>query len=198
MIRSPGSTWAFNFDAQVSRLSHPLVVFHEATHVQGNVLEARWQGFNLGTSPYVSWIDDDGDEVLDMQWIDYAVHLLDSDPSIAAVYPRWRATKDYQVVHESKAEHPALHLEPHHLTIMRRKNVIPMLQAIRTAHPLMMVYPELMLTLGSLRFGKLIPLNVMAYQWVQHSSSARSVKQDPATEAFALAHMKESLTYYRV
>lgn len=192
IIKSPG--FQAHFHAQAQRLAHPRINVHEAPYVAGSVIKARLRGFSLGTAPYVSWVDDDEDQVLDVEWIDAALDLLDSDPTIAAVYPQWQAVAKGSVVHASNASIP---LEPHHLTIMRRDNVLPMLTAMRDAHPQMMIFHELAVCLGQLRFGRLVALPTLAYQWVMHDASARSVPPNPPALAYSMAHIQESLTYYR-
>jgi len=181
---------------QLRRLEHPSVTVQVGQYVSGSIVDARCKAYALGTCPYVSWVDDD-DAVLDLGWIDEAVRVLDRDPTVAAVYPRWKSTVKGVTTHTSRAERTPMHLEPHHLTIMRRTNVLPMIESIRAAHPSMCRWQDLMLTLGQLRHGKLVPFNVIAYEWKLREGSGRYVPIEPEAEAFAHAHMRDSLLRYR-
>lgn len=184
------------FKAQLERLKHPAITVQVGQYVKGSIVDARCQGYALGTCPYVSWVDDD-DAILNLDWIHEAVRVLDTDRSVSAVYPRWKSTVNGVTTHTSRSELTPMHLEPHHLTIMRRQNVLPMIEAIRDAHPSMCRWQDLMLTLGQLRHGKLLPFNVVAYEWKLREDSGRTLPIDPVAEAFAHAHMRMSLSRYR-
>jgi len=191
MIRSPSGSF---FDAQKAALAHPCINFHEAQYVPGSVVEARLQGFQLGTSPYVSWVDDD-DHVLDIQWIDQALDILDNDPTVSAVFPQWCSSQNGTVVHTSMTGNQPYPIAPHHLTIMRRQNVIPLLTEISDQFPNLICFAELMLLFGQLRFGRVAYLPVMAYEWVQYANGASKVTEDQYTTAFVYGHIQQSLTY---
>jgi hypothetical protein len=199
IIPAPGNE--ASYARQLERLKHPLVNVQIAEYVTGNMIEARWRGFSIGSAPYVSWVDDD-DEIVDLSWLERAVRLLD-DQTIAAVYPRWRGTMNGKLLHETSGlpfsptrflQAPAL-IDPHHLTIMRRVNVISMLSDVRSRFPVMMKNQERLLTIGQLRYGRLVALKEMAYEWKVREGSARTWKEDPDVEAWTMQHIRDSLKY---
>ena len=116
----------------------------EDEYVPGNLLESRSLAFHLGSSPYVSWVDDD-DAILILDWLAEAVSWFDQDPTIAAVYPRWRMTENGLTRYETSGEPfsaPRYLASPglilcHHLTVMRRANVEAILADVGAAYPVM-------------------------------------------------------------
>jgi len=179
IIPAPGNEVSFN--AQLERLKHPLVNTIIGEYVAGNILEARYCAFSQGTSPYVSWVDDD-DKILDLSWLPKALETLE-DPGVAAVYPRWRSTLGGRPHHETSREafHPLKYVfnqpsfMPHHLTIMRRENVLALLEQLRAVHPVTMMIQERFLILGQLRFGRLVKDDTMAYEWVLRQGTGRQM-----------------------
>jgi hypothetical protein len=183
-----------NHQAQKQRLAHPRVNVQEALYVEGSVIEARYQAFQLGSAPYVSWVDDD-DQVLDVQWIDQALEMLDADPALSAVFPQWCMSQDGVLQHTSMEGREPYPIAPHHLTIMRRENVLSLLSEVRDQFPSLICFAELMLVFGQLRFGKVVYLPALAYEWKQRSGGASSHTEDPYTTAFVFGHIQESLTH---
>lgn len=194
IIPAPGNE--ANFQAQLERLKHPLVTTQVAEYVPGAIVQARCRAYAMGTCEYVSWVDDD-DTILTLDWLDEAVRILDNDPSVSAVYPRWKYTVHGVVTHVSKAERNPMHLEPHHLTIMRRKYAVPMMESIRDVYPTMCLWQDLMVPIGQLRHGRLVPLNVIAYEWKGRDGSGRSLPIDGPMNQYGQAHIRESLTRFR-
>lgn len=151
-------------------MRHPLVKLQAAEYVHRNMREARYKGFGLGTNPYVSWIDDD-DEVLDVSWLEQAVTLLENDPTIAGVYPRYETYHRGRVISQLPLQEPwtaELHRSPppvaHHLTIMRRENVMAIHELLK-ANQIMTREQDVLLTQAQLRFGRMVPLPNIAYRW---------------------------------
>jgi len=141
----------------------------EDKYVPGNLLESRSRSFHLGSSRNVSWVDGD-DAILTLDWLAEAVSWLDQDPNIAAVYPRWWMTENGLTGYETSGEpfsaprylaSPGL-IPCHHLTVMRRANVEAILADVGAAHPVMVKSQERLLTIGSLRYGRLVPHSALA------------------------------------
>lgn len=179
-----GGHFPLQADKQRQMMQHPLVTLHTAPYVYRNLREARYNGFSMGSHPYVSWIDDD-DEVLDISWIEEAVHILDSNPGIAAVYPRYQTFHNGRMIACLPLQEPwkaELHRNPppvaHHLTIMRRENVMTIHELLK-ANPIMTREQDVLLTQGMLRFGTMHPVPNIAYRWHLHPGGAR-LMHDPA------------------
>ena len=195
MIRTPDYE---GFDDQAKRASHPKVTIVEGDYVKGNMLEARMKAYAKGSNPYVSWIDDD-DIVLDMSWIDSALEMLE-DKSIAAVYPQWRARMNDKIVHQttfrpwniSHHESNGGSPEAHHLTIMRRENVLELLEQVKAITPVHVKSQDRLLTTGMWRYGKVVPIEALAYEWLLRPNSARSLPENRAVSAWAESHMTAS------
>ena len=130
-----------------------------------------------------------------------AIDWLDSDPTIAAVYPRWTMTEDGKVRHTTSGEpfsapqylaQPGL-IPRHHLTILRRLSVEAMLDDFRGAHPCMVKSQERLLTIGSLRYGRLVPHSALAYQWKLRTNSGRHLTESVDVQRYIQAHNRASL-----
>lgn len=152
----------------IEQVSHPLVTVHVGQYFPGNIYLTRLNGFSKGTNPLVTWIDPD-DEVLDVSWLPKAVEWM-QDPSTAAVYPRWEAFRGtrkwvcpiYNTTppNLNKGSYP----HAHHLTIMRRSNILRSLGAYR--HPDVLQRVELRLIADQQRFGQLRQHPTVAYRWM--------------------------------
>ena len=127
----------------------------EDKHVPGNLLESSSRAFHL-SSPYISWVDED-DAILTLDWLAEAASWFDQDPTVVAVYPRWRMTENGLTRPETSGEpisascylaSPGLILF-RHLTVMRRPNVEAILADVWAA-PVMAKSHERLLTIGSL------------------------------------------------
>ena len=188
-----------SYQAQLERLRHPLVNIIEGEYVLGNLLEARYRSYLKGTAEYVSWVDDD-DEVLDLSWLSTAVDLL-QDPKVMAVYPRWRATRNGKPKHETPAEPWSIRLHhqqygwpvAHHLTIMRRSMVLRVLEELRAGCPIMTKDQDRLLTFTLARFGQLVSVPNMAYEWKLRQGSVRQQPPPPEVTEWARAHRLETL-----
>jgi hypothetical protein len=187
-----------NLARQIERASHPRVNVHIADPVWGSVAEARRRAYALGTAPFVTWADDD-DEVLDMRWIDEALRILE-DTGVSAVYPRWRSTGALKL--ETPAEpwalmrsHHYLCPHAHHLTIMRRENVLRFFDEVGD-RPLIRDQ-DLLLVASMARYGRLVALPVMAYRWHLHGASARLHNEPPDLHAWGIAHWRETVLQHR-
>ena len=121
----------------------------EDEYVTGNLLESRSRAFHLGSSRYVSWVDDD-DAILTLDWLAEAVSWLDQGPTIAAVYPHWRMAENGLIRYETSGKpfsaprylaSPGL-IPCHCLTVMRRANVETILADVGAAHPVMVKSQE--------------------------------------------------------
>lgn len=184
VIPNPG--FEMNLVNVVQALRHPQVCVHVADYVPGDILAARLQGYSLGTCPYVSWVDGD-DCVLDIKWIEIAISILDRNPHISAVYPRWTTVKNGQTkkttpihvwdaaVHERWASVPLAH----HLTIMRRPQVLALLSTAQLAVGGMVKSQDRYLMSGLVRFGQLKSLDDLAYEWHLHPNTGRSAQDSP-------------------
>jgi hypothetical protein len=171
-------------------VQHKSIVLQKGVYVSGNLLEARILSYSKGVNPYVTWIDDD-DEVLDLSWIDHALYLLE-DPKISAVYPRWHCTEDNKILYESpfipwsfeyqdrKSGFPLAH----HLTIMRRENVLQILNEFKINVGRMIKEQDRLLTYSMNLFGKLVPVENIAYNWKLRNNSTRIIKEAQTTSAW--------------
>lgn len=181
----------FDVSTIVRQLHHPKITVQVADWVEGNILEARWRAFQLGTHPYVSWVDGD-DEVVSVEWVDRALEILEAHPDVAAVYPRWYTTENGQQkmapYHPWSPElHRAFSTQPlaHHLTIMRRHNVMQLLDEAKAAVGKMVKLTEAYLTFGQMRYGRLVALEDVAYNWRLRPGTGRSsIEPSETTEWF--------------
>ena len=176
-----------NYADMVAQLeAHPKIIVQTGEFIQDNLLEARWLAYNKGTAPYVSWVDGD-DAILDLSWVDRALGILDRNPHVSCVYPRWRTLREDGVIKESPIHvwSPEHHSHftyaplPHHLSIMRRENVLELLKLARENVSGMIKNPERYVLSGLIRYGQLLSFNDMAYEWRLRDGTARS-KEDPA------------------
>lgn len=167
----------FDPNPNILALQHPDITVQIGQYVHMNVLEARLQAFKLGTNPYVSWVDADGDKVLDISWIPQALKMLE-DPKIVAVYPRWVC---YEYTTPFKPWDRLTHWNmekygprAHHLTIMRRDHVVELLEEAKEAVGHLMSKVEVYLLGALARYGDFAPIDAVAYEWVIRKGSARS------------------------
>lgn len=167
----------------IEALDHPDITVQIGQFVPGNVLEASLQAYKMGTNPYVSWVDADGDKVLDVSWVPEALKMLE-DPKIVAVYPMWKC---YDYVTSFKPWDRKTHWQlekygpkAHHLTIMRREPVIELLEQAKkeVGHLISKVEIYLMGALGL--YGDFASIDAVAYEWVIRSGSARTFSDDHA------------------
>ena len=147
-------------------------------------MAAREQGFSLGEHELVTWVDPD-DEVLDLSWIPSAIEALDNDPSLVAVYPRWKATvssvnwltfpvKPWNVESFNCYKTP----DAHHLTIARKKLVLEAYKLIRQEVGHVNSFSEVLMLQTLQRFGKLKQLSNVGYHWKLRPNSPRTAKLD--------------------
>lgn len=198
----PTPTFEASRAEMVQDLQHPLIKIHIGEHIVGNLLEARWRAYMLGSSPYVSFADDD-DKVLDLSWIERAVEVLESNPDVSAVYPRERIVavngrvdvapfKEWTVdLHAGFSWHPA----PHHLTIMRRHAVIELLDDAKTAVPHMIKNPERYVASGLVRYGRLVAFPDIAYEWRLRNGSARFKTDPPEVRRWVSSRALEDMVF---
>lgn len=170
-----------NATRQIEKLRHPLVTVHITPPVWGNVLQARAHGYARGSHPYVAHVDDD-DEVLDTDWLERAVNILENCPDVSAVYPRYRLTlaETGLIAYETPVHnwHPKFSLtrQPpfvHNFTVMRRRNVTPFFDLF-VARVGRLMTPELLLFESQARFGTLVSDPAMAYHWIVRKGSGSS------------------------
>jgi len=171
-----------NAARQLERLRHQLVTAHVALPVWGNTLQARANGYAMGKHPYVAHIDDD-DEVLDTEWLERAVQIMESRPEVSAVYPRYRLTlvETGQVAFES----PAHEWEPsvsrrrhppyvHNFTVMRRGNVQAFFEAAIENVGKLVSLSEVLLFEGLARHGRPVADPSIAYHWIVRRGSGNT------------------------
>lgn len=192
IIPTPG--FDDNFRVMKEKLQHPLVNVITGEWIDLNLLEARWRAYNQGTSPYVSFADGD-DAVLDISWLGHAMSILDNHPHVVCVYPRWKVVEAdkpdrFSPIHEWS---PELHRSfasqplPHHLSIMRRSAVIELLKIARDEVGFMTKNPERYLVSGLSRYGLLVPIDDVAYEWRLRSGTARTIEDTSAVDKFLAA-----------
>lgn len=191
---------AGNEALQIERVRHPLIEVHVAQPVWGNIAEARRRAYALGSHPFVTWIDDD-DVVLDVSWVDRAVEILRGDPDVAAVYPRWRYGGEYPAIETPvhtwhvMLSHRYRHPYAHHMTIMRRDNVAEFFHEV--GERVMMRDQDLLLVAAQARFGRLVALPTVAYEWVMRSGSPRQRLEPEATNKWAVEHWQQTVRTHR-
>jgi hypothetical protein len=178
-------------------VKHPLITLHDAPWVDQNLRLARLQGFSMGTNPYVSFIDDD-DDVLDVSWIGEAVQILEGNPGISAVYPRYETYHNGRSIKTLPIQDPwnaELHRRPppvaHHLTIMRRENVLEIHEHMKI-HPIIMREQDVILTQAMLRFGRMHPVQNIAYRWHLRPGSARLSCDIPTVRNWSYEYTEET------
>jgi len=179
VIPNPG--FEDNLKEVIAALTHPRIIVHQSGYVAGNLLAARLAAYRLGTNPYVSWVDGD-DRVLSVTWLDHALGMLESDPTIAAVYPRWVTVKNGKrgkgsPIHEWNVDlHTSFSSVPlaHHLTIMRRSQVIGLLEEAHDAVGCLVKSADRFYLSGIARYGRLVALDDVAYEWHLREGTGRS------------------------
>ena len=184
VIPSPG--FDENLVKILQALQHPQVHVQIADYVEGDILAARLRAYSLGDCPYVSWVDGD-DRVLDIKWIELAVFILDSCPHISAVYPRWTAIKNGKVkktppIHVWDARmHSTWSYLPmaHHLTVMRKHQVLELLGDAQEAVGGMVKSQDRYLMSALVRHGQLVSLDDVAYEWHLRPNTGRSAQDSP-------------------
>ena len=186
IIPNPG--FDENLKEVVAALAHPKIAIHLADWVEGNLLTARLAGYAKGTNPYVSWVDGD-DRVVSVDWVDRALEILEADPTIAAVYPRWYTSKNGKKLRESPNLEWSLDLHrsftsiplAHHLTIMRRPHVLSLLKEAHDAVGCMVKSADRFVISGLVRYGRLVMLEDIAYEWRLRDGTGRSHNENEAT-----------------
>lgn len=193
--------WSENLALQAERIKHPLVTLQLSPPVWGNILEARYNAYQLGTNPYVSWIDDD-DEVLDVSWLDSAIELLESDQDVSAVYPRWCAyegdklkvmqrIEPWTYLHQRRSPPAA-----HHMTIMRRKNLMPILERMRTEVGVMVHQQDVCIGISNLKFGRMHYDHSLAYRWNLWPGTGRTLIDTATAQRWAVDFKSECIAAY--
>jgi hypothetical protein len=197
MIPSPG--FERGFAEQVERLAHPLIRVQTGEFVLGDMLEARSRAYALGSAPYVSWVDPD-DEVLDTSWIAGAVELMEADPTVAVVYPRWIATRDGKIVSRipihvwdpanfNRGSKPVGHT----FSIMRRANVAQTFADLKRRTSSFQNRVDILLVHSQMRYGRCVSESTVAYNWKLQPSSGRHCLNTDAVVAIGRQFMAETL-----
>lgn len=182
VIPNPG----FDESKVIRALQHPLAQVQVGEYVKGNVLEARRRAYALGSCPYVTWVDGD-DQVLNTEWFELAIQILDSYPYISAVYPRWQAVRNDEVIKVTPVHvwNPRVHADfqytpfAHHLTVMRRYQVLDLLDVAKANIGALMGSADRYLVSGLVRYGQLCALDSVAYEWHLRLSTARTRGDTP-------------------
>lgn len=189
--------------AQRVAMQHELVTLQEAEYVHHNMREARYRGFSLGTNPYVSWIDDD-DEVVDITWLERAVEILEKNPDVSAVYPRYETFHRGKLLSTLPLQEPwtaELHRQPppvaHHLTIMRREHVMTIHELMK-ANPIMTREQDVLLTQAMLRFGRIVPVPNIAYRWHLRPGGVRLLNDGVQVRSWSYSFTDETFQLHRM
>ena len=130
------------------------------------VAENRIIGFQKGSHPYVSYVDDD-DYVLPGAF-EACLEFLENNPDYAAV-STWEYALDGMDLREIRVPVTA-NLNPwaamHHLAVFRREAVLEHLESLHT-----FVHPERALVRAMDDAGlKAAKLDILGYVWRQHNS----------------------------
>lgn len=161
--------------------------FFEVIGYAGHIGRGRYNGFILGSSPYVSFIDDD-DEV-DLSHMADIVALLEADPTIDAV-----CTDELQLVDGEIRKHNKfiqtghkLSLRQlrhvHHLVVVRRSSLAPFLYKL-LQWP---IWSEFALWITMHKAGcNFVWYNEPCYMWKCHEQGAKSMGIKPTDEVRAL------------
>jgi len=149
----------------------------------------RMQGFSLGTSDYVTFIDDDDD--IEPNIFQDCIDLLDGDDSIDAV------VTDERHVIDGKIKKPLRKWLPvdgqqydietaryiHHLVVFRRSSIQPYLDMLQN-------WPDLceftMCGKMILDGKKFIHLDKVGYYWYLHPNNARNMKIVPSQDTIEM------------
>lgn len=196
MIPSPG--FELGFAEQTARVQHRLITVQTGEFVENDMLSARSRSYALGSQKYVSWMDPD-DEVLDVSWIDGAIELMEWDDGVAAVYPRWQASVDGRVVrttaiHEWDPTSFNMGSTPlgHHLTIMRRENVMDFFERLKRRTAIFQNRVDLLLVHSQMRYGRCVAEPTVAYNWRLQPKSGRHVVNPDAVVEVGRQFMQET------
>lgn len=189
MIKTPG--WEKNFQKQKALLENDFVKVHEVDFIKDHVFYARVNGFNEGQADYVSYFDDD-DRVLDTSWIPSAIQLMDDNPHIAVVYPRYQATRNEQVIHVSPDQPYTLNdswPRIHSLSIFRRSHMLNMceivMNQVAALNPKKTSRLENLLFQSMAMFGTFVHVPNIAYSWDLREGTARSTRLENHVELWA-------------
>lgn len=159
---------------------HPRCAVYKVCGVKGHIGLGRFEGFNKGSNPYVSFYDDD--DSLQLGVIDKIIDRMDSDPSIDAV-----CTNEYVLRNgrHREAKKPIKDGKTmairdlafaHHLVVVRRSSIQPFL-------PLLCGWPdwcEFSLWVTMVKAGRKFQwMSDFGYTWVMHDQNAKSMKITP-------------------
>jgi glycosyltransferase involved in cell wall biosynthesis len=177
----PKAGFEDNMFKMVQALVHPLINVYHSSYIFGNILEARIAGFSKGTSKYVTWIDSD-DTIVNVEWVEKAIQVLEMDNTISAIYPRWNVIEHGKIIrttpeHEWSASlHATWSYMPyaHHLTIMRREQVLESLMLAKENVKHLIQSTERYLVSSLVKNGRLISEPTIAYNWHLHPNTART------------------------
>lgn len=191
MIATTG--WEDNFEVQKKIMeSNPRVTVHREDFIPNHVLYARINGYAKGTSKYVSYFDDD-DYIIDFDWVDEAIEMMERNPRIAIVYPRYNAVHAGKVIHTTPTgpyrqnrSFPPIHS----LSIMRREQIEQaskmFTEGLKPLNPQVTNRLDNLMHNSLKKFGMFANIPNIAYNWNLREGTARNTPLELHVERWAL------------
>lgn len=172
------------FDECLLSLEGEPVNVHRVDGTEGNIGIGRAQGFALGTSPLVSFVDPD-DKVVPGGFAACEIALA-NNPDVGMAY-----TREALMLAEGSiyAEHPTerytshidTRMEPdraHHLTVYRRDALTPFL----TSLPQYSYMPEMFAKSYVWEHHKFVFVDVLGYLWRKHPNNSHRTMNSEASK----------------
>ncbi len=164
------------FNECVDSLSSAPINLHVLKGIPGKIGLARCNGFRLGSSPYVSFVDPD--DTYCSTAFDIMATYLDTHPACSLVYTLEKQTDEHgklltsvQPHYYSEVLHRTHPSHIHGLWMTRRILIEPVLHSIEHIP----IYAEWLLTLQLTRMGTCIRLPIIGRFWRQHDKQAHKM-----------------------
>lgn len=165
-------------------ITHPKAIVHRVPGTVDHIGQGRYKGFLKGDCPYVSFYDDDGDQVIESA-IDVILGVLERDPSIDAVCTQEWIQRGYmQPISKTAFTEPTkVTLERldkvHHLVVLRRSVLNKYLENLHRWK----IHAEPALWYTMINDGcNFLMIPEYGYVWKPHKGSAHRVLAELVTE----------------
>lgn len=157
-----------------SLVGHPINI-HNCDGIEGNVGEARRLGFNLGSAPYVSFVDPD--DIVFPDSFQICLDVLEQHPEVCGVYTLSQAINSNGII-ISRPWYPyrpwSLYnmrlnvVEIHQIAVMRRECVDEYHKLDYPTLPLTNMYSNTMMYLHMALKKPWIAIDHIGYSWRTH------------------------------
>lgn len=166
-------------DACLALLAGEPVNIHHVDWVEGDIRQARWNGFQRGTAEYVSFVD--LDDLIVPGCFDAALSAIASTAGVAAYTLCDRMGQNGEslgLIHEYRPWAPVYRSkclqEVHQLCVMKRCHVADVFNSMWDVMPVIN-YSELFLYAALRRYGPLVPVDFIGYRWRLHDLNSHKL-----------------------